>query len=88
MTGRELLSPLGRRWLADAAERLSHLARLRTEAGVWCRIAASDADDQTTRSVRVAAAERYEADAHALQAMVESVHAELARDGEARARRD
>jgi hypothetical protein len=62
------LSPRARRWLTEAAERLAHLATLRAEAGAWCRIAAFDADDQATRSVRIAAAERFEADAHALRA--------------------
>ncbi|MCD2195877.1 hypothetical protein LQ327_21120 [Actinomycetospora endophytica] len=79
MTDLDPLSPRARRWLADAAVRLAHLATLRAEAGVWCRIAASDADDQATRSARIAAAERYEADAHALQAIATSTFSELDR---------
>ena len=88
MADPELLSPRARRRLAEAAERLAHLAGLRAEAGAWCRIAACDADDQATQSVRVDAAEGYEAEARALHAMAESAHAELARDNTARARRD
>jgi hypothetical protein len=73
------LSPRARRELAEAADRLADLAPLRAEAGVWCRIAASDADDPATRSVRVAAAQRCEADARALHATAQSALAELAR---------
>lgn len=79
MTDPDAVSPRARRWLAEAAERLAHLATLRAEAGAWCRIAAFDADDHATRSARIAAAERFEADAHALRASATRTLSELDR---------